>query len=344
MAYTQDYGTGISGTVLTDRGKPAVNARVNLVFNVGNGIIIDTITNAQGRFNFDYLPFDKGTPFNIAVASAKKKQEVIVELDEQLGPQPITLKHLPEKIVTDNYLNAYLASTRKRFDEMAKYGLISGRLLKEVVINDYNIRETARALATKHSTNLAGPLGTTKTFSFLDIYPYLNSLSTFLSIRARPHFPGQLLIVNGVKGPPMPAPYDIAAIEIIEGGASSLYNASSVMLVTTKTGDIDYDAYIDEYYYHQPHKAKGLKKYVYDGGFEPRREFYAPDYDNSLTNTYMADLRTTIYWNPNIITDMNGKANVEFFNADGAGTYKVITEGLDAQGKLGRQVYKYTVK
>ena len=47
---------------------------------------------------------------------------------------------------------------------------------------------------------------------------------------------------------------------------------------------------------------------------------------------------------PNIITDENGKASVDFFNADGTGSYRVIAEGLDGFGKLGRQVFKYVVK
>jgi len=45
-----------------------------------------------------------------------------------------------------------------------------------------------------------------------------------------------------------------------------------------------------------------------------------------------------------IITDQNGKATIKFFNADGTGNYKVIAEGLDRQGNLGRQLYRYIVK
>ncbi|MCO5945870.1 hypothetical protein [Mucilaginibacter flavidus] len=58
----------------------------------------------------------------------------------------------------------------------------------------------------------------------------------------------------------------------------------------------------------------------------------------------MADLRSTIYWNPNIITDKDGKASFEYFNADGKGTYRVVVEGIDADGNLGRQVLRYKVE
>jgi uncharacterized protein YfaS (alpha-2-macroglobulin family) len=56
------------------------------------------------------------------------------------------------------------------------------------------------------------------------------------------------------------------------------------------------------------------------------------------------DLRSTIYWQPDIITDKEGKASFEYFNADGKGTYRVVIEGIDADGNLGRQVYRYQVE
>jgi uncharacterized protein YfaS (alpha-2-macroglobulin family) len=58
----------------------------------------------------------------------------------------------------------------------------------------------------------------------------------------------------------------------------------------------------------------------------------------------LPDLRTTVYWNPYLKTDADGKASFNFFNADGPGTYKVIVEGINAAGELGRQVYNYTVE
>ncbi|MES2808134.1 MAG: TonB-dependent receptor [Bacteroidota bacterium] len=77
-------------------------------------------------------------------------------------------------------------------------------------------------------------------------------------------------------------------------------------------------------------------------GFNKVREFYMPKY--TTANATQADLRTTIYWDPRIKTDANGKTAFTYFNADGPGTYKVVVEGINAAGELGRQVYRYTVK
>ena len=43
-------------------------------------------------------------------------------------------------------------------------------------------------------------------------------------------------------------------------------------------------------------------------------------------------------------TDKTGNASVEFYNADGKGTYKAVIEGIDADGNIGRYVYRYKVQ
>lgn len=78
-------------------------------------------------------------------------------------------------------------------------------------------------------------------------------------------------------------------------------------------------------------------------GFYKAREFYSPKYE-SPDNVKTADFRTTIYWNPEVATDKDGNASLTYYNADGTGSYKVVIEGIDNKGNLGRQVYHYTVE
>src|SRR5437879_6467737 len=80
------------------------------------------------------------------------------------------------------------------------------------------------------------------------------------------------------------------------------------------------------------------------GGYNTTRVFYSPKYDNPAGNPVEFDLRSTIYWNPAIITDKNGNASFEFYNADGTGTYKAVIEGIDKEGNIGRYVYRYKVQ
>lgn len=63
-------------------------------------------------------------------------------------------------------------------------------------------------------------------------------------------------------------------------------------------------------------------------GYCIRKEFYIPPYGNPETrNNPIPDLRTTIYWNPAIKTDSNGKASVEYYTADNTQTHSYVLEG-----------------
>ncbi|RZL15039.1 MAG: hypothetical protein EOO89_15025, partial [Pedobacter sp.] len=79
-------------------------------------------------------------------------------------------------------------------------------------------------------------------------------------------------------------------------------------------------------------------------GFNKAREFYTPRYDRAGISSPAADMRSTIYWNPNIKTYASGKSSFSYFNGDGPGTYKMIVEGINAKGELGRTVYRYEVE
>ncbi|MBC6109138.1 Ig-like domain-containing protein [Pedobacter sp. CCM 8938] len=78
-------------------------------------------------------------------------------------------------------------------------------------------------------------------------------------------------------------------------------------------------------------------------GYSKEKQFYSPKYD-APASMNRNDLRTTIYWNPKVVTDATGNSSFEFYNADGRGQYKVIVEGIDASGNVGRSIFRYTVK
>ena len=78
-------------------------------------------------------------------------------------------------------------------------------------------------------------------------------------------------------------------------------------------------------------------------GFRKAKEFYTPKYEVKTDNA-KKDLRTTICWKPEIITDKEGHASFSFYNPDLPGNYRVVVEGIDGNGNLGRQTYKYQVQ
>jgi len=69
--------------------------------------------------------------------------------------------------------------------------------------------------------------------------------------------------------------------------------------------------------------------------FSLPKQFYQPKYTVKNKDTTAKDLRSTIAWYPNIVTDKQGKATVSFYSSDRAGTYTLILEGTDMNGNLG---------
>ena len=75
-------------------------------------------------------------------------------------------------------------------------------------------------------------------------------------------------------------------------------------------------------------------------GYSVFKEFYNPNYEKTSEN-FLADNRTTLYWNPYILTNgKNKKVSFEFYNNDTSKKLQIVLEGVNANGKLTR-VVKY---
>jgi hypothetical protein len=81
----------------------------------------------------------------------------------------------------------------------------------------------------------------------------------------------------------------------------------------------------------------------YDGEFAPVRVFpvplYTAGYDGPRT-----DFRETIYWNPTVVTDARGQAEVSFPTSDAITAFRVTAEGFGADGSPGAGAVAVTSK
>jgi len=73
------------------------------------------------------------------------------------------------------------------------------------------------------------------------------------------------------------------------------------------------------------------------------KKFYKPKYTVSNNTDRLADLRSTIAWEPNVVTNSNGEATISFFTADKPSTYTLIMQGTDMKGNMGFKVSKIYV-
>lgn len=72
-------------------------------------------------------------------------------------------------------------------------------------------------------------------------------------------------------------------------------------------------------------------------GYKKPEAFYAPKYETSAAKAdNNPDLRTTVYWDPCVKPDRNGKISLTFYTADKATVYDVILEGITDNGSICR--------
>ncbi|MES2378866.1 MAG: hypothetical protein V4553_19900 [Bacteroidota bacterium] len=72
------------------------------------------------------------------------------------------------------------------------------------------------------------------------------------------------------------------------------------------------------------------------------KDFYRPRYITKET-TALPDLRSTIHWQPDIVTGADGRATVSFYTTDNAGKYSIVMEGCSIEGDIGIKTKKLSI-
>ncbi len=367
ITYAPEDELIISGKLVTNSNKPVARGKVSLLSTEG-GAMLDTITNNQGHFVFDRLTFADSTRMVLQGLNSNGNDNVKVLLDDNAPPSTTT------SIIPDNLNNeldqTYIARNKKIYDDKLKYGIIADRnstLLNEVKIVGMSVEEEKkRALA--YSSNLNGPgnadqiiyadnllIGCTDFMTCLTgrltgVERIKDSLGNDIFVSLRSSRLGQsntsvgmAVIYNGIFIYPGQVggflrDLNMSTISTVEVLRTSTLLATygskggnGLIIITSKHGaDINLD-YV---------KSSKVLKFT-PKGYYRTREFYSPKYD--VANAQKPDFRTTIYWKPMIQTNKDGYDKLEYFNAD-KGTYRVVVEGINNEGQIGRQVYRYKVE
>ncbi|OAQ40246.1 hypothetical protein A5893_04645 [Pedobacter psychrophilus] len=334
----------VSGKV-TQGKKPVVGGTVTLFSSSGTSFLIQQKTDANGEFKIDSLYFPDSTKFVIQARNEKGKKGVDIELYNN-APQIVTKNaNLPDLTININgSMEAYLKNSKNQYEEWLKNGIVN----RSILLGEVKVVDT-KPLVEK-SDNLNGAGNADRVLTERD---FQNAFSVEQALQGRV---AGLQIINGIayiRNQPAQiildgiyvepdflntiVVQDIKTIEILKSiGYTAIYGSrggGGVIIITTKRGE---PGYVSNTY------APGIVTYSPIGIFQPK-QFYSPNYADPKINAAVADLRTTIYWNPRVITDSTGTANVNFYNADGTGNYKIILEGMDLNGHIGRNVSRYKV-
>lgn len=355
ITYHPEQDLRISGTVTRRKDDaPVPNATVT-VLSTGNGVaVVDTVTDENGRFSFDRLLFYDSTKFVVQARDERGRRNVDIHLDESPRQQVTANPNAPDATVNVNEsISSYLRNTQEQFLEMEKYGLKE----KTILLEEVKVDEKAVKNKVRHSSNLNGPGNADQVITAEEITMGCPTLDMCLQGRllgvvfrngvpysTRSINQPMQIVVDGMFMEPTALsiinPFDVETIEVLRGVANTaiygMRGGGGVLIITTKRGDggvYDRDLYTPGVVTHSPQ------------GYYEVREFYAPDYSIPAdTMAQMRDLRTTVHWEPGIVTDEKGNAIFEFYTADSPGTYRILVEGVAVDGRLARAVHYITVK
>lgn len=120
-------------------------------------------------------------------------------------------------------------------------------------------------------------------------------------------------------------PNRVKKVEVLIGAAAMVYTRNAfagVVVIHTKSWKDRIDS--------TPVKSKNYQ-FV---GYDQVKEFYSPDYSLEKDRSGWVDDRNTLYWNPSVTLNGEGKAELSFYTSDINGEYEVICEGRSG-GKIG---------
>ena len=127
---------------------------------------------------------------------------------------------------------------------------------------------------------------------------------------------------------------DVDKIEVLKSPQNlavfGLKGANGVIAIYTRRGESNNGSSI----------GKGIIKNKVIG-YSKYREFYSPKYTPENVKDKLPDLKTLLYWNPEVTTK-NGTTELRFFSSDQPGNYNVIVEGIANDGRicLGKGIFK----
>ncbi|RDV14229.1 hypothetical protein DXT99_15670 [Pontibacter diazotrophicus] len=344
----------ISGKLLTNKGKPVAKGEVLLYVQGQHQAFITTETNKEGEFAFRGFDFVGDVEVVIQGTDARgRRKHLQVVMDEGSYKPQIPASHAPQSdapsadtkqafLQASNQLIASAADTSETYT-------LRGILLPEVsiqgeedVYKPFKLHQEADVVLTRRELPMApsGNILESLQGRVAGLQVYRSGQNQFrASIRGQQSPP--LYLIDGVPVSESALTslnqLDISRIEVLKNAANaSIYGGRAsggvIAFFTNRGGEEEVE--VEPGTYIIVHEARGYSKV---------REFYSPRHDRQSTDRNEPDLRSTIYWNPSVTTDANGKATVTFYTADRNTSYRVIAEGISDDGKPGRGTLTFDV-
>ena len=359
--YSIEKGITLSGRLRNKWGNKSIaGAKITMaLLRNDNPFYKYTKTDSTGKYYFDGLNFTGPQNLMVYATDKKDKGKGMIFLDSiSMEHAPIYLKeaqksetavkNIPANIDEPNLINMseyneisnYIKEAEQKYIILKKYHLTDTIGLNEVkIVASKSSRGTSdKNVRLYDSPDFSLKVTEQMTSTHPDVIQTLQGRVAGLYITGD-RITGYKFIFHGQSGEPLflidGKEVDYASIitlpmnaidqvEVIkEGGKISLFGfrgSFGVINVITKHGISG----------RIPPALNFISQRVF--GYYQARTFYTPNYNIPQPEYYKPDLRTTIYWDPNVVTDQDGNATISFFNADSKAIIKVDVEGIAEPG------------
>lgn len=354
LHFFPEQGVAISGSLRQLNGVPVSNGTLQMSIK-GKRSPLETVSDANGNFVFSNVMITDSSEVTISARNNENYRNLRITLDGSSFPAitPSSLK-AEDVMNIDSVFSPYIQNSERQY-----------RMQRMTMLDEVVVTAKAATVRPRHmdypsltglssvpdhfidGARLAGcnmliqclqtaAMGLT----FMDNFFFVTrDYNQGRRVPVQVFLNGMPIDVSGLMGI---MPSEVESVEIFLrddlGTVNRTYQTNGVLLVNTKKVETTRISKEELQNLLPKHNVITFTPL----GYQARKVFYLPKYDTP--SVPVADFRTTIYWNPDIEADGQGKATLQFHNADGRGAYKVTVEGFDAQGRLGRSVYRYQVE
>ncbi len=380
--YAFEQSLSIKGRLTKPNGKTVSDGRVFLLSNDNeeNNASRLVLANENGDFQFDNLVFydtteialqgfqgNKVKPFKYTIDISYERMPLQKYFSDPVADNPARLRALKEYAITtieidstyrkENgviYLDDVYVTANKREQRYrtlnSQYGLGESYVnFEKMSYEEKNGRDPFTVMLGKlsgfslgnSSGGNSGPPAGGGQGSFTDWATLNDPIYRKPTLRQGPYQGTPLILIDNVQVP-YTAVYDLRAteidyVEVYKSGSAAVFGTNG------SNGAIAFYTLKGDKMFNAPSSRPGVEVITADG-YHTAREFYAPRYDESNTQQFIPDERSTIFWAPMITTDIEGKAQVQFYTHDRNSNVFIDIQGISETGKTGTGVSQFNIR
>ncbi|GGK20048.1 hypothetical protein GCM10007962_12700 [Yeosuana aromativorans] len=357
--YPVEKGITISGTTKFLRSPyTATSTETRLTF-LGNPITQEPSkkSDSEGKFSFGPFVFYDSIQTIVEArltnfkSTEDKDRNVLILMDQNTPSPKVSRKNVfKSNINSESQIANFLKMSKYISDINLEYDQQRQKLEEITIIARKKTEESERQKEMDSRARYGTPsnrldvesdvtLSGQSVFNLLMRFPGINVFGNTISIRGGGE-PKILLDDFEIDTEFLTTLYanEVSFINVYKGADAAMFSnaGSGVIAIYSKTGNGRFSRNVK--------RKAGIINFAAQG-FYTAREFYSPDPINGFEAAINADVRTTLYWEPEIrITEQQQTKEISFFTCDMKSDYIIEVEGVSDSGIPLHQISTFSVQ